>query len=749
MISVLCVDDDSTYLSLEKRCLEEPGALTVTTAFSAPEALRAMETSRFDAVVADYQMPGMDGIELLKAVRAANPGLPFILFTGKGREEVVIEAFNDGVDFYLQKNGDPKVLFASLKDTIKKAVKLGAVWKAFHDSETRYRRLFETAQNGILILDAKSGKITDANPFLLTLLGYTREEMLGKKLWEIGYIRDKVLAEQAAAVLKRTGYIRYEDLPLATKDGRAIDVEFVSNVYVVDNEKVIQCNIRDITDRRRAEEAVIESEERFRTILHSMQTGVIVIDANSHTILDANQKSLDMIGGTRETVLGSVCHSFICPAEPGRCPITDLGQTVDSSECILFNAQKEKVPILKSVTATTLGGKKVLIESIIDITEHKRAEVALRESELRYRSLFENMQEGFAFCRMLYDEEKRPTDFIYLNVNPAFDRITDTTTVVGKPVTEVSPGIKEAFPKLFEIYGRVAWTGEPESFDLDFRPSEKWLHISVYSPAKEHFVAFFEDITERKAAAEAMKTFSEDLDRKVLERTSNLDDVNLSLMTEIDIRFNAEKQLSKNLNEKDVLLREVHHRVKNNLQIIISLLNLQSRYITDDTTLFAFRESQNRVRAMALVHEKLYQSTDLATIDLDNYLRFLGDNLFQFMGMRGKGITLTMDIRDISLAIDTAIPVGLIINELISNSLKYAFPEGRKGEISFTIHRQEHTLTILFKDNGVGIPEDFDWRDAMSLGLRLVCSLVDQLDGTIELDRTAGTAFTIVVKEKE
>jgi two-component sensor histidine kinase len=246
-----------------------------------------------------------------------------------------------------------------------------------------------------------------------------------------------------------------------------------------------------------------------------------------------------------------------------------------------------------------------------------------------------------------------------------------------------------------------------------------------------------------------MRSFSEDLEHKVAERTSDLTDISLNLMTEIDIRLDAEKQLTKSIGEKEVLLREVHHRVKNNLQIIISLLNLQSRYITDETTRLAFRESQNRIRAMALVHEKLYQSTNLATIDIDNYLRFLGDNLFQFLSMKGKGITLTMDIRDIFLAIDTAIPIGLIINELISNSLKYAFPGGRKGEISVAIHRQDRTLTILFHDNGVGIPEDFDWRNAESLGLRLVISLVEQLDGTIELDRSTGTAFTIVVQEKE
>jgi len=220
-------------------------------------------------------------------------------------------------------------------------------------------------------------------------------------------------------------------------------------------------------------------------------------------------------------------------------------------------------------------------------------------------------------------------------------------------------------------------------------------------------------------------------------------------MMEIGIRLDAEKELSKNLSEKEVLLREIHHRVKNNLQIIISLLNLQARYITDDTTLSAFRDSQNRVRAMALVHEKLYQSADLGTIDLENYIRFLANNLLRFSGMSDKGITLKMDIHDIFLTIDTAIPFGLIINELISNSLKYAFPDGRCGEISIAIHRQDQKLILLFKDNGIGIHEDFDWRNATSMGLRLVIVLVAQLDGTIELDRSSGTGFTIITNQKK
>ena len=141
------------------------------------------------------------------------------------------------------------------------------------------RRLFETAQDGILILDAESGKIRDANPFLLALLGYTIDDLRGKKLWEIGFIQDKALAEQAAAILKRTGDIQYDDLPLETKDGRVIDVEFVSNVYLVDNEKVIQCDIRDIADRKQAEKlqshlaAIVENADT--AIIGTMLDGII------------------------------------------------------------------------------------------------------------------------------------------------------------------------------------------------------------------------------------------------------------------------------------------------------------------------------------------------------------------------------------------------------------------------------------------------------------------------------------------
>ena len=748
MISVLCVDDDPAFLSLEKRCLEVPGVMTITTVLSAQEALEEMETNRFDAVVSAYQISDMNGIKLLKEVRAAYPGLPFILNTKKGEEEIIIEALNNGADFYLQKTGEPKIQFAKLKDTIFKAVKRGEFWQELHDSETRYRRLFETAQDGILILDVESGVITDANPFLLDLIGYTCDEMLGKKLWEIGFIKDKALAEQAAADLKRTGYIRYEDLPLETKDGRALDVEFVSNVYDVGAKKVILCNIRDITDRKRAE----ERQTRLASIVEYSDEAIIGKTLDG-IITSWNTGAERIYGYSAQEIIGKNISLLIPSDHPDDTP-TILEQIRKGIPVIRYETLRRKkdggqINVALTVSPIKDAKNRVFGASTFayDITERKRMEEAIRESEERYHTLAEASPDQI-FIIGRDDTMKYANTAALKMFQLSYDQ------VIGTPRIDLFP--PDIVDEQSNLLKKIFETGEQIRAEekIQFGTKEFWIDTDLV-PLKDKegivssILGVARDITERKVAEETLKKFVADLDRQVIERTSDLSDVNLKLVTEISVRLDAEKQLTKSVGEKEVLLREVHHRVKNNLQIIISLLNLQSRYITDETTLSAFRESQNRIKAMALVHEKLYQSSDISKIDLENYIKFLGNNLISFFGVKGKGITLRMDIRDISIAIDTAIPIGLIMNELISNSLKYAFPDGREGEISLAIHRQNNTLTIVYKDNGIGIPQDFDWRNAKSLGLRLVIGLVEQLQGTIELDRTVGTAFNIVVKEKE
>lgn len=206
----------------------------------------------------------------------------------------------------------------------------------------------------------------------------------------------------------------------------------------------------------------------------------------------------------------------------------------------------------------------------------------------------------------------------------------------------------------------------------------------------------------------------------------------------------ARAQLKASLAEKDVLLKEIHHRVKNNLQVISSLLNLQSHSAGDRQVIQMFTESRNRIRSMALVHEGLYQSDDLGGIEFSHYVSSLTGYLLRSYGVHTDGVELTIDVDPVHLGIDSAVPCGLIVNELVSNALKHAFVDGRQGHITIELHSVDNgRYELKVGDNGVGIPEGLDIGQTGSLGLRLVSTLVEQLGGTMDLDRSAGTVFRI------
>jgi PAS domain S-box-containing protein len=210
----------------------------------------------------------------------------------------------------------------------------------------------------------------------------------------------------------------------------------------------------------------------------------------------------------------------------------------------------------------------------------------------------------------------------------------------------------------------------------------------------------------------------------------------------------AEKQIKSSLLEKEMLLKEIHHRVKNNLMIISSLLNLQSRYIKDEASKNIFKESQNRARSMALIHELLYRSTDLKRIDFGYYIRTLTKELFNMYVTDQSRIKLNMDVEDVMVDINTAIPLGLIVNELVSNSMKHAFPNEKSGEIYIEFKSDKGKYTMVVADNGVGFPENYDIQNTDTLGLRIVNSLTEQIEGKIRIERDTGTKFTIEFQEE-
>ncbi|MBT3342692.1 MAG: HAMP domain-containing protein [Gemmatimonadetes bacterium] len=217
------------------------------------------------------------------------------------------------------------------------------------------------------------------------------------------------------------------------------------------------------------------------------------------------------------------------------------------------------------------------------------------------------------------------------------------------------------------------------------------------------------------------------------------------LQVELTERERAESRIRASLLEKEVLLKEIHHRVKNNLQIIASLLDLQARQAEDDhVTNASLVDSRNRVRSMALVHEHLYQTEDLARIDLGEYLDELCRNLTLSYGAVAQSVDVQTLVADVSFDVDTAIPCGLIINELVSNSLKYAFPDGRQGKLIVILRGlDEDAFELSVQDDGIGLPADIDIHDSPSLGLQLVTALSRQIHGAIEVDRSNGTHFLI------
>jgi PAS domain S-box-containing protein len=227
------------------------------------------------------------------------------------------------------------------------------------------------------------------------------------------------------------------------------------------------------------------------------------------------------------------------------------------------------------------------------------------------------------------------------------------------------------------------------------------------------------DITERKVAADELRRLNAELEQRVQARTS---------------------ELTAALREREVLLQEVHHRVKNNLQVISSLINMQGRKLTGEADRAALEECQTRVQAIALIHEQLYQSRDYANVPFSEYARVLVNNVFHTMGVSRGSVKLQLAIAHVVVPVDKAIPCGLLLNELITNALKHAFKNRRDGELRVELARNDRMIRLVVEDNGIGLPPDLDVRGTTSLGLRLVNTLVRQLRGTLDVVSARGGA---------
>ncbi|WP_291327784.1 histidine kinase dimerization/phosphoacceptor domain -containing protein [Desulfovibrio sp. UCD-KL4C] len=241
--------------------------------------------------------------------------------------------------------------------------------------------------------------------------------------------------------------------------------------------------------------------------------------------------------------------------------------------------------------------------------------------------------------------------------------------------------------------------------------------------------------------------YKKELEIKIRERTEELQRTNIILSEEITARKASEQLVRESLTEKEVMLKEIHHRVKNNLQVISSLLSLQSGYTEDVKSKNMLRECQHRVRSMSMLHERLYRSDDLSQIDMKEYAQTLMNFLLRSYSI-DNSIHTSFEINDIKLGIDSAVPCGLIINELLSNSLKHAFPDKKQGNLFVSMLRKGNDIALTVSDDGIGLPDNFEIGSTKTLGITLVETLSEQLCGKMIIDKTIGTSFQIIFPAK-
>ena len=382
-----------------------------------------------------------------------------------------------------------------------------------------------------------------------------------------------------------------------------------------------------------------------------------------------------------------------------------------------------------------------------EIQERKKAaEVISQEKDFSDRVLNSSIDGIFAF-----DKNLELTRW-----NPAMERLSGIkkNETSGKTLKEVMPSFfvdgEESYFKSALKGNRIIARGKTLKDRLS---KEEYFVEAHYSPIYDKAgsvvggLAVLRDSTQRKAALDKLEETKAQLEIMVRERTKELSLANEELKKEIAQRKSAQEQIHESLKEKIVLLREIHHRVKNNLQIVSSLLNLQAGYISDKKILEVFKESQNRIRSMALIHEKLYQSRDLDKINFSEYIQSLTRDLFRSYQSQVSRIKLNCEAGEVFLEIDQAILCGLIVNELVSNAIKHAFKGRSEGEIFVKLSHDGDLYQILVRDNGIGFPENLDIENTDSLGLQLVSSLTLQMSGTIQIDSEDGTEIRINFKE--
>ncbi|MBI1287211.1 MAG: PAS domain S-box protein [Flavobacteriales bacterium] len=603
------------------------------------------------------------------------------------------------------------------------------------DKTTRYQHLIENLPVGVLIF--RDGSIEYANPHAIKLLGIEQSKVAGlqpvnflhpsynnefdllingiKNGREPGFIELKIVRSgttslldvEASGSMLDDGAIQLLLHDVSTR--KQLAREQLRAQIAEETNLQLQ---REIIDRTKAEKELRQAQQYARSIIDSSLDMIVATDID-YTINEFNAAAEATFGYTRDEVIGQHLSLLFSDEQEMKKVIQRITENGSLANEII-NKKKDGTFFISFLSASVLRNEKGEIVGAMgvsrDITAIKKAEEELRLSEERHRAIYDQAYIGIAriakMGRFLLVNE-RLCDMLNYSAEELYKK-TFYELAVPEEVEESLVDWDQLLSGKIKNFSREQTYIRKDGELLSANVTVSLVRDTNDSP--NYFVAVFEDITERKE---------------------------------------YERQLEESLREKEVLLKEVHHRVKNNMQVISSILNLQSSYIEDETALGILRESQDRIKSMSFVHESLYQSNTLSEVNFAEYIQNITKNLYHSYSRPEGGISLNFELENIYLNLDTSIPCGLIINEVVSNSLKYAFNGRENGVIEVQFSKlTDGKLKLIISDDGIGLPDNFDIENAESLGLQLVTTLVTQVSGELEIDNSNGTRFTIVFKEQ-
>ena len=563
----------------------------------------------------------------------------------------------------------------------------------------------------IIIASDINNKINHVSHSASSQFGYSKEEFSEMKVVDL--YKDKDEYKHVEQQINSKGFF-IGKITNKKKNGKLFNTYLSASLIKDDRENIIGLMgiSRNIKEVKKIENEIVTSEKKYRELFENFSDAVIIVDENNTTI-DINEAGKNLF-----EVEDNVAYNFYSfVSDKDKKIVAEKAKELRTKgkvrnfeiEIIAAKGTKKNIEISSSAFYED-GIFKGSRDVIRDISEKKKREALLIKQSSTIQSIFENTSNVLIWTL--------DSKFNVSSLNSEFsrmfnDRIGESIQVGDNFFSKISDNLKPYKPHLInEMEGLYtkAQKGVSQNFESIIYGSDgkQLIYATFLSPIK----------------IKGKKKF--DL---------------ACLAVDLTHKKETELKLRKLLNEKEVLLKEVHHRVKNNLQVISSILNLQSSYVKDQMTLDILRESQNRIKTMSFVHESLYRSDDFSYVNFSNYINSLSSNLVQTYIIKHANINLELDLGDVNLSLDQAIPCGLIINELVSNSIKYAFPLNRKGKIRIELTKKGNKINLKVSDNGVGLPDNLDVENTDTLGLQLVYILVSQLDGDIKVINKKGTTF--------